>query len=164
MAPEPEEVNIGLLHGPNLNLLGARQPSLYGTTTLAEIDERAHRLGRELGVDVEPFQSNREGALVDWIHDRAPDVAGFVVNAAAYTHTSVALLDALVGVGRPYVEVHLTNLHARPRLRRRSLLAGHALGVITGFGARSYELGLRALVAHLRESTSGSEEPEKGGG
>ncbi len=163
MAAELEEVNIGLLHGPNLNLLGSRQPSLYGTTTLAEIDERVVRAGDELGVSVQAFQSNGEGELVDWIHGRAPHVSGFVVNAAAYTHTSVALLDALLGVGHPYVEVHLTNLYARSRPRRRSLLAAHALGVIMGFGARGYEMALRALVAHLRESTSGSDGPAKGG-
>jgi len=157
-------VNIGLLHGPNLNLLGTRQPSLYGRATLAEIDEEARRLGRDLGVDVESFQSNREGDLIDWIHDRGPTVSGFVVNAAAYTHTSIALLDALVGVGRPFVEVHLTNLHTRSRFRRRSLLAEHALGVIMGFGAGSYELGLRALVAHVRGTEAGAVESKKGRG
>ncbi|HSM34870.1 MAG TPA: type II 3-dehydroquinate dehydratase [Longimicrobiales bacterium] len=159
-------MRVGVLHGPNLDLLGTRQPDLYGTTTLAEIDSRLRDLAEELGVELDTLQSNHEGILLDWVRDGAPSLAGYVVNAAAYTHTSVALLDALVGVDRPYVEVHLTNLAARSRTRRRSLLAAHAVGVITGFGARSYELGLRALVAHVRDSTGNGGGPtgsERGG-
>jgi len=143
-------LTIGVLHGPNLNLLGRRQPELYGTRTLAGIDEALRALAGELGVDLEILQSNHEGALVDAVQDMAARVGGFVVNAAGYTHTSVALLDALLAVDLPYVEVHLTNIQGRERFRRRSLLSADALGTVSGFGATSYELGLRALVSHLR--------------
>jgi 3-dehydroquinate dehydratase-2 len=143
-------LTIGVLHGPNLNLLGRREPEVYGRTTLEEIDARLVEVAAELGVVVEAFQSNAEGDLIDWIHARAGRVAGFVVNAGAYTHTSVALRDALVGVGRPFVEVHLSNVYAREPFRRRSLLAPVAVGVVTGFGAESYVLGLIGLVRRLR--------------
>lgn len=154
MAPEPEALTIGVLHGPNLNLLGRREPEVYGRTTLGEIDARLIEVAAELGVAVEAFQSNAEGELIDWIHAQADRVAGFVVNAGAYTHTSVALRDALVGVGRPFVEVHLSNVYAREPFRRRSLLAPVAVGVVTGFGAESYVLGLIGLVRRLREGGS----------
>ena len=150
MAPEPETLRIGVIHGPNLNLLGRREPEIYGRTTLAEIDAQLRALGAELGVEVEAFQANGEGELVDRIQELGDRVAGFVINAGAYTHTSVALRDALVGVGRPFVEVHLSNLHAREPFRRRSYLAGRAVGVVMGFGAESYLLGLRGLVSYLR--------------
>lgn len=150
MAPEPETLRIGVIHGPNLNLLGRREPEVYGRTTLAEIDTRLRALGAELGVEVEAFQANGEGELVDRIQELGDRVAGFVINAGAYTHTSVALRDALVGVGRPFVEVHLSNLHAREPFRRRSYLAARAVGVVMGFGAESYLLGLRGLVSYLR--------------
>jgi 3-dehydroquinate dehydratase II len=143
-------VRIAVVHGPNLNLLGTREPEVYGRTTLAEIDAAVERLGAELGVEVACWQSNHEGALVDHVQRAAPGVDGFVVNAAAYTHTSVALADALAGVARPYVEVHLSNVFARERFRHRSFLAAGAVGVVSGFGAASYTLGLRALVDHLR--------------
>lgn len=145
-------MTVGVVHGPNLDLLGSRQPELYGTATLSDIDGALAGVARELGVEVATVQSNHEGVLLDWIRDHAAGVGGFVVNAAAYTHTSLALLDVLLGVDRPFVEVHLTNLAARSRRRRRSLLARHAAGVIMGFGARSYELALRGLVAHLRDA------------
>jgi 3-dehydroquinate dehydratase-2 len=147
-------LTIGVLHGPNLNLLGRREPEVYGRTTLGEIDARLIEVAAELGVAVEAFQSNAEGELIDWIHAQADRVAGFVVNAGAYTHTSVALRDALVGVGRPFVEVHLSNVYAREPFRRRSLLAPVAVGVVTGFGAESYVLGLIGLVRRLREGGS----------
>lgn len=147
-------MTIGVLHGPNLNLLGRREPEVYGRTTLGEIDARLIEVAAELGVAVEAFQSNAEGELIDWIHAQADRVAGFVVNAGAYTHTSVALRDALVGVGRPFVEVHLSNVYAREPFRRRSLLAPVAVGVVTGFGAESYVLGLIGLVRRLREGGS----------
>ena len=147
-------MTIGVLHGPNLNLLGRREPEVYGRTTLGEIDARLVEIAAELGVAVEAFQSNAEGELIDWIHAQADRVAGFVVNAGAYTHTSVALRDALVGVGRPFVEVHLSNVYAREPFRRRSLLAPVAVGVVTGFGAESYVLGLIGLVRRLREGGS----------
>jgi 3-dehydroquinate dehydratase II len=148
VAAEPEALNIGVLHGPNLNLLGGREPGIYGTTTLEQIDERLREVARELSVTVESVQSNVEGELVGAVQGTTVD--GWVVNAAGYTHTSVALLDALLAVDLPFVEVHLSNIHAREEFRRQSLLAPRAIGTIGGFGAFSYELGLRALVFHLR--------------
>ncbi len=143
-------MRIGVVHGPSLNLLGTREPEKYGRTTLEEVEASLRELAAELGAEVEFHQSNHEGALVDHVQAAAARVDGFVVNAGAYTHTSVALADALAGVARPYVEVHLTNLAARERFRRRSYLAAGAVGVVSGFGANSYRLGLRALVEHLR--------------
>jgi 3-dehydroquinate dehydratase-2 len=147
-------VNIEVVHGPNLNLLGRREPGIYGRATLAEIDQELERLGRELGVGVRSFQSNSEGGLVDHVQARAADADGFVINAGAYTHTSIALADALAGVARPYVEVHLSNVFSRERFRHRSYLAAGALGVISGFGVDSYRLGLRALVEHLKNRST----------
>jgi len=154
VAPQPETLTVAVVHGPNLNLLGTREPEVYGRSTLAEIDVAVAELAGELRVAVRALQSNSEGALVDFVHESASGCAGFVVNAAAYTHTSVALRDALVGVGRPFVEVHLSNLYAREEFRHRSLLADRALGVVSGFGVNSYLLGLRALVVHLRDTPS----------
>ena len=145
-------MRIGVVHGPNLNLLGTREPAVYGRDTLADIDASLSRLGEELGCEVHFFQSNHEGELVDHLHRSAAGTEGFLVNAGAYTHTSLALADALSGVARPYVEVHLSNVFAREAFRRRSYLAAGALGVVSGFGAASYRLGLRALVEHLNES------------
>jgi 3-dehydroquinate dehydratase-2 len=145
-------VNIEVIHGPNLNLLGRREPGIYGHTTLAEIDAEVERLGAELGVRVRCFQSNHEGALVDRIQQAADEADGYVVNAAAYTHTSIALADALAGVARPYVEVHLSNVFSRERFRHRSYLAAGAVGVVSGFGMDSYRLGLRGLIEHLNRS------------
>ena len=150
MAAEPEALSVGVLNGPNLDLLGRREPAIYGTTTLAEIDARLESLGRELSARVESVQSNGEGELIDAVHRLSERVDGFLVNAAGYTHTSVALLDALLAVDLPFVEVHLSNIHAREEFRQRSLLAPRAIGTIGGFGALGYELGLRALVFHLR--------------
>jgi 3-dehydroquinate dehydratase II len=150
VAPESEEVRIAVLHGPNLNLLGQREPEIYGSLTLADIDARLREEAGALGVEVEAFQSNVEGLLVDRIQEAAPRVSGFLVNAGAYTHTSVALRDALTGVGRPFVEVHLSNLQAREPFRHDSLLAPKAVGAIMGFGVDSYVLGLRGLVAYVR--------------
>jgi 3-dehydroquinate dehydratase II len=145
-------MKIAIVHGPNLNLLGRREPQIYGSTTLAEIDAECARVGAELGVEVESFQANDEGALIDYIHAAAERAAGFVVNAGGYTHTSVALLDALVGVDRPYVEVHLSNLSARESFRQRSLLAARAQGIIQGFGPDGYGLALRGLVSRLSQA------------
>ena len=147
-------MNIEVIHGPNLNLLGTREPGVYGTATLAQIDASLVEVGRELGVEVAAFQSNHEGALVDFVQQAAPRVHGFVVNAGAYTHTSIALRDALAGVARPYVEVHLSNVFSRERFRHRSYLAAGALGVVSGFGVDSYRLGLRALVEHLKNRSA----------
>lgn len=150
MAAELEALRVGVLHGPNLNLLGRREPEIYGRATLDDVNEALRAVAGELGVELEIFQSNGEGELVDWIQASAERVAGYVVNAGAYTHTSVAILDALVGVARPFVEVHITNTQAREPYRRRSLLAARAVGTVAGFGTESYLLGLRGLVAHLR--------------
>lgn len=150
MAAEPEALLIGVLHGPNLNLLGRREPEIYGSTTLVAIDEHLGAAATTLGVTVETYQSNSEGALIDRIHAWGDRAAGILVNAGAYTHTSIALRDALTGVGTPYVEVHLSNVHAREAFRHQSLLAPKALGVVAGFGADSYVLGLNGLVRWLR--------------
>ncbi len=141
---------ILVLHGPNLNLLGRREPEKYGRMTLAEIDDDLRRLGAELGVEVTSLQSNDEGALVTRIQETRDDgTAGIVINAAAYTHTSIAIRDALVFCERPAVEVHLSNVHKRESFRHVSLLADVCLGQITGFGPDSYRLGLRGLAAYL---------------
>jgi len=143
-------VNIAVLNGPNLNLLGRREPQLYGSTTLADVEARLTEVGAELGVTVQCVQHNGEGQLIDAIHALAGRADGVVINAGAYTHTSLALRDALVGVGIPFVEVHVTNVHAREPIRHHSMLAAAAIGVLCGFGTFGYELGLRGLVAALR--------------
>lgn len=140
---------VGVLHGPNLNTLGTREPAIYGHRSLADVDLHVEKAAESLGVDVVSFQSNLEGALVDWIQEVAERVDGFVVNAAGFTHTSVALRDALVASGRPFVEVHLSNVFARESFRHESVLADVAVGVVSGFGAESYALGLRGLLASI---------------
>lgn len=142
-------MRIAVVHGPNLRLLGRREPDVYGTTTLEEIDEALHELAEELGVEVEAFQSNAEGAILDFLEESANRVDGFVVNPGGLTHTSVALRDGLTATGRPFVEVHLSNIAARERFRHHSFLAPVAVGTVAGFGPNSYLLGLRGLVAHL---------------
>ena len=141
---------IGVLHGPNLNALGRREPAVYGHLTLEEVDATIAAAAARLEVELTTFQSNLEGALVDWIQAETDAVVGWVVNAGGFTHTSVALRDALLAVGIPFVEVHLTNPYAREPFRRTSLLADAAVGVVCGFGARSYRLGLDGLLTHLR--------------
>ena len=143
-------MRILVLHGPNLNLLGTREPGLYGQDTLAEIDAELQQQAERLGAQLDCFQSNHEGALVERIHKAAESVDGILINAGAYTHTSIALRDALLGVGLPFVELHLSNVHARERFRHRSFLADKAVGVICGFGPISYYLALEGMVAHLR--------------
>lgn len=142
-------MKVLVLHGPNLNLLGTREPGVYGAGTLAEIEERLGALAQDLGAELEFFQSNGEGALVDAVQGARGRVQGILINPAAYTHTSVALRDALLAVALPFVEVHLSNVHRREGFRRRSLLADAAVGGVWGFGPESYLLGLRGLVAHL---------------
>jgi 3-dehydroquinate dehydratase-2 len=142
-------VNIAVINGPNLNLLGTREPELYGTTTLAEIDERLRVVGEELGVALQFSQHNGEGEIIDAIHRAKESANGILINAGAYTHSSLAIRDALVGVEIPYVEVHLSNIYARERMRRRSVLAGDAVATLTGFGAYGYELALRGLARLL---------------
>ena len=144
-------MRVGIVHGPNLRLLGTREPEHYGTVRLEEIDQRVRGLARELGVEVETFQSNHEGQILDYLEEAASRVDGFLVNAAGLTHTSVALRDALAGVGRPFVEVHLSNTSAREDFRRHSLLSSVAEGVVYGFGAESYLLGLRGLTGRLSD-------------
>jgi 3-dehydroquinate dehydratase-2 len=143
-------VRIAVLNGPNLNLLGTREPALYGTTTLPEIERRLHVVAAELGIAVQCSQHNGEGALIDAIQALRGTADGALVNAGAYTHTSLALRDAFQAVAVPFVEVHLTNLHAREPERRVSHLAPAAHGVVMGFGAHGYELALRGLVHALR--------------
>jgi 3-dehydroquinate dehydratase-2 len=144
-------MHILVLHGPNLNLLGAREPDVYGHTTLADIDRELTSLASELGVTVNTFQSNHEGALIDHIHAAAgKGVAGILINPGAYTHTSIALRDALAAVAIPAVEVHLTNIHARESFRRRSYIAPVTIAQVAGFGAAGYCLALRGLVARLK--------------
>ena len=138
-----------LINGPNLNLLGRREPLHYGHTTLAEIEARSKALGTDLGLEVECVQSNSEGALVDAVQSAAGRAAAIIINPAAYTHTSVALRDALTAVGLPAVEVHLSNVHAREEFRHASLTAPACRGVIAGFGAEGYLLALRAVAALL---------------
>ncbi len=145
-------MNILVLHGPNLNLLGTREPTIYGTITLEEVNASLKKLGTDLGVSVESRQSNLEGELVTWIQEANARFEGLVFNPAAYTHTSIALRDAVVGVGIPMVEVHLSNIHCRESFRRRSYLAPVSLGQISGFGPQSYLLGLRALVDALQRT------------
>lgn len=144
-------LHILVLHGPNLNLLGTREPTVYGEATLPEINDMLMGLGKELGVSVEARQSNIEGELVTWIQQAPSQFQGLVFNPAAYTHTSIALRDAVTGVGLPMVEVHLSNIHRREGFRRRSYLASVSLGQISGFGPQSYSLGLRALVHALQD-------------
>jgi len=135
-----------ILHGPNLNLLGTREPEVYGWMTLEEIDRRLAILADELGVSIQAYQSNSEGGLIDTLQNAREWATGVVFNPGGYTHTSVALRDCVAAIGIPVVEVHLSNVQAREEFRHRSLIAPVCRGSITGFGWRSYLLGLRALV------------------
>ncbi|HET9604285.1 MAG TPA: type II 3-dehydroquinate dehydratase [Gemmatimonadales bacterium] len=144
-------MRIAVLNGPNLNLLGTREPEVYGRTSLADIERRVRQAAAQLDVTLEWAQFNSEGDLVDAVQKLAGHADGVLVNAAAYTHTSLALRDALLAVRTPFVEVHLSNIFARESMRRTSLLADLAVGIVAGFGGLGYELGLTALVNHLRE-------------
>jgi 3-dehydroquinate dehydratase-2 len=143
---------ILVLHGPNMNLLGEREPEVYGSMSLAELDQRLQAEAERLGAEITVLQSNHEGVLIDELHAARAWAAGAVINPAGLSHTSVSLRDAMAAVGYPIVEVHLTNIHARERFRRRSLTAAAARGVVTGLGWRGYLHGLQALMAWIEEA------------
>jgi 3-dehydroquinate dehydratase II len=143
-----------VLHGPNLNLLGKREPEVYGSATLAEINAQLHELAAQRNAEIQVFQSNHEGALIDAIQDAADWADGILFNPAAYTHTSIALRDAIVAVCIPTVEIHLSNIDAREPFRKTSVIAPVCLGRIAGFGANSYALGLGAILDHLTTPSS----------
>ncbi len=143
-------LRVQVIHGPNLNMLGLREPTVYGTQTLASIEEMLVGEAENLGVALDSFQSNSEGALVDCIQAAFGEKDGILINPGAYTHTSVAMRDAIAAVGLPTVEVHLSNIHKREVFRHHSYIAAVAVGQICGFGADSYRLGLYALMQHLK--------------
>jgi 3-dehydroquinate dehydratase-2 len=145
-----EPVRIAVLNGPNLNLLGVREPERYGRTSLSEVESQLAAVASELGVEIECSQHNGEGQLIDAVHAMRGRIDGAIVNAGAYSHTSLALRDALVGVSVPFVEVHVTNVYAREPERRHSMLAPGAMGGVVGLGTQGYELALRGLVTALR--------------
>ncbi|MDA0209580.1 MULTISPECIES: type II 3-dehydroquinate dehydratase [Cyanophyceae] len=145
--------SVLVLHGPNLNLLGQREPGIYGSVTLADINQMLEAEGRSLQTQVSTFQSNHEGALVDAIHQALNLHQGLLINAGAYTHTSVAIRDAIAAVALPTVEVHLSNIYRREEFRHHSYIAPIAIGQISGFGAQSYRLGLQALIEYLKTQT-----------
>ena len=149
-------MHIAVVNGPNLNVLGVREPALYGSATLADIEAAVRARARQLGVEIGWLQSNHEGALVEAIQALRGRADGALINAAAYTHTSIAVRDAVLVAAVPFVEVHLTNIWGREEERRKSLLADLAVGVVAGFGPMSYILGLEGLVGHLRRSRTPS--------
>ena len=144
-------MRILLINGPNLNLLGRRQPEIYGSLTLKDIEERVTKRGQELGVEVRCFQSNSEGAIVDFLQAEAPEASGLIINAGALTHYSLALRDALEATRLPTIEVHISNIHAREEFRHHSVIADIAVGQVAGLGWRGYIAALDALVGMLKE-------------
>ncbi|MEI8128993.1 MAG: type II 3-dehydroquinate dehydratase [bacterium] len=143
-------MKIIVINGPNLNMLGIREPEKYGSTTLIEIEKELYAYSFELGIDIETFQSNSEGAIIDKIQQALNNVDGILINPGGYTHTSIAIRDAISSVNLPCVEVHMTNIHAREEFRQKSLLAPVCIGQITGFGKNSYKLGLKALSEYVK--------------
>tara|TARA_B100001250_G_scaffold264408_1_gene227978 strand:- start:115 stop:552 length:438 start_codon:yes stop_codon:yes gene_type:complete len=143
-------MDLLLINGPNLNLVGKREPSIYGAQTLEDIQEELLTLARELDVKLKFFQSNSEGEMIDCIQNSVGSIDGILINAGAYTHTSIAIRDALLGVSIPYVEVHLSNIYSREKFRHKSFLSDKALGLICGFGANSYQLALQGIVSYLK--------------
>ncbi len=150
-AIKKQTLSVLVLHGPNLNLLGQREPGIYGSQTLSDINRLLEVEGQKLAVNIKAIQSNHEGVLVDNIHAALGQHQGILINAGAYTHTSVAIRDALAGVNLPTVEVHLSNIYRREEFRHHSYIAPIAIGQISGFGVQSYLLGLQALEYHLRQ-------------
>lgn len=144
-------MHVTILNGPNLNLLGTRQPEVYGATTLSDIEAMCEAKADALGLDMEFHQTNHEGILIDQIHAARTSSDGLILNAGAYTHTSIALMDALASVSLPVIEVHLSNIHARESFRHKSYISPVALGLICGFGAAGYELAMDGLCAHLAQ-------------
>jgi 3-dehydroquinate dehydratase-2 len=147
-------VKISVIHGPNLRQLGRREPDVYGLATLDDVNDGVLALARELNVEVDTFQSNAEGAILDHLEALAGVTDGILINPGGLSHTSVALRDGLVAAGVPCVEVHLSNVHARERFRRHSFIAPIAVGVVAGFGLESYLSGLRGLVTHLKNNAT----------
>jgi len=146
--------SIWVIHGPNLNLLGTREPGVYGRTTLAQIDTALAAHAADCQAELQSFQSNHEGALVDRIQQAGREQINFlIINPAAYSHTSVAIRDALAGVGIPFIEVHLSNIHQREPFRHHSYVSALASGIIAGFGARGYRLALEHAIEHLNQQT-----------
>ena len=145
-------MNLLLINGPNLNLVGKREPSVYGSQTLEEIQTQLLTLASELDAKLEFFQSNSEGEIIDCIHNSVGSIDGILINAGAYTHTSIALRDALLGVSIPFVEIHLSNIFSREEFRHKSFLSDKALGLVCGFGANSYQLALKGIVSHLKRA------------
>lgn len=141
-----KSIRIAVVHGPNLNLLGTREPEVYGKQTLADIDKGLVELGKELGVAIDAFQSNHEGAIIDHLHGLRATHKAVIINPGGLTHTSVALRDALTGIALPCYEVHISNVHAREEFRHRSFVSGIAVGVVCGLGVFGYEAALRAAV------------------
>jgi 3-dehydroquinate dehydratase II len=142
-------MRILVMHGPNLNMLGQREAAVYGSSTLSDINLALVTQGDELGVEIETFQSNHEGELVDKLHESKGRVDGVVINPAAFTHTSIALRDAFLAVSIPFVEVHISNVYSREPFRHKSLLSDVAIGVVAGFGPLSYTMGLEGLLGYL---------------
>jgi 3-dehydroquinate dehydratase II len=146
-------IKILVMHGPNLNLLGEREPAIYGNTTLDQINERLETTAKEKNVDLTFMQSNHEGVLIDWLHKSRDEFQGVLFNPGGYTHTSIALMDAISAIQIPVVEVHISNITARENFRRQSIIAPVCLGSIGGFGWYSYILGLWALIHKINEKT-----------
>jgi len=143
-------MDLLLINGPNLNLVGKREPTIYGSLTLEEIQEQLLTLADELDVKLKFFQSNSEGEMIDCIQNNSDSIDGILINAGAYTHTSIALRDALLGVRIPFVEVHLSNIYSREEFRHKSFLSDKALGLVCGFGANSYRLAMQGIVSYLK--------------
>ena len=143
-------MNLLLINGPNLNLLGKREPSIYGSQSLEDVQKELLNFASQLDSKLQFFQSNSEGEMIDCIQNSAGSIDGILINAGAYTHTSIALRDALLGVAIPYVEVHLSNIYSREEFRHKSFLSDKALGLVCGFGANSYQLALEGMVSYLK--------------